>query len=138
MSGLQRDHTVNEGWTNHEGYNDGTAGAAINNIMRQQRRQTQPTPTKKPPTSLGGTTFIQVEHKGAATTKPKPKSTAPTAPANQKTPEQALLKMARTLFTICMMICRMQGFTIEAITLQDKESKTAWNKSDLEAPQSKK
>lgn len=135
MSGLQRDHTVNEGWTNHEGYNDSTAGAAINNIMRQQRKQTPSAPTKKPPTSLGGTTFIQVEHKGAV---PKPKPKQQPQPPKQKTPEQALLKMARTLFTICTMICRMQGFTIEAITLQDKESKTAWSKSDLEAPQPKK
>ena len=137
MSGLQRDHTVNEGWTNHEGYNDGTAGAALNNIMRQQRRQTPPTPTKKPSTSLGGTTFIQVEHKGVVTTKPKPKATAPSAQPTQKTPEQVHLKTARTLFTVCTMICRMQGFTIEAITLQDKESKMAWKKSDLEAPQKK-
>jgi len=135
MSGLQRDHTVNEGWTNHEGYNDSTAGAAINNIMRQQRKQTPPAPTKKPSTSLGGTTFIQVEHKGAV---PKPKPKQQPQPPKQKTPEQALLKMARTLFTICTMICRMQGFTIEAITLQDKESKTVWSKSDLEAPQPKK
>lgn len=135
MGGLQRDHTVNEGWTNHEGYSDGTAGAAINNIMRQQRRQNPPAPTKKPIVSHGGTKFIQVEHRGAAQ-KTKPKA-AP-APPKAKTPEQALLKMARTLFTICTMICRMQGFTIEAITLQDKESKTAWSKSDLEAPQPKK
>ena len=28
MSGLQRDHSVNENWTNGSGYNDGTAGAA--------------------------------------------------------------------------------------------------------------
>ena len=34
MSGLQRDHSVNENWTNGSGYNDGTAGAALNNIMR--------------------------------------------------------------------------------------------------------
>ena len=135
MSGLQRDHTVNEGWTNHEGYNDSTAGAAINNIMRQQRKQTPPAPIKKPPTSLGGTTFIQVEHKGAV---PKPKPKQQPQPPKQKTSEQALLKMARTLFTVCTMICRMQGFTIEAITLQDKESKAAWSKSDLEAPQPKK
>ena len=134
MSGLQRDHSVNENWTNHEGYNDGTAGAAINNVLRQQRKQMPPTPTKKPPSSLGGTQFIQVEHKGA-TSKPKPKQ--PSAPAKQKTPEQALLKMARTLFTICTMICRMQGYTIEAITLQDKETKTAWTKAELEAPQPK-
>jgi len=137
MSGLQRDHSVNENWTNHEGYNDGTAGAAINNILRQQRKQTPPAPTKKPPTSLGGTTFMQVEHKGAATTKPKQKATAPSAQPTQKTPEQVHLKTARTLFTVCTMICRMQGFTIEAITLQDKESKMAWKKSDLEAPQKK-
>ena len=45
--------------------------------------------------------------------------------------------MARTLFTICTMICRMQGYTIEAITLQDKETKTAWTKAELEAPQPK-
>ena len=134
MSGLQRDHSVNENWTNHEGYNDGTAGAAINNVMRQQRKQMPPTTTKKPPSSLGGTQFIQVEHKCTAT-KPKPKQ--PSAPAKQKTPEQALLKMARTLFTICTMICRMQGYTIEAITLQDKETKTAWTKAELEAPQPK-
>ena len=132
MSGLQRDHSVNENWTNHEGYNDGTAGAAINNVLRQQRKQMPPTQTKKPPSSLGGTKFIQVEHKGAV-----PKSKQPSAPAKQKTPEQALLKMARTLFTICTMICRMQGYTIEAITLQDKETKTAWTKAELEAPQPK-
>lgn len=28
MSGLQRDHSVNENWTNGSGYNDGTAEAA--------------------------------------------------------------------------------------------------------------
>lgn len=39
MSWLQRDHSVNENWTNSSGYNDGTAGAALNNIMRQQRQE---------------------------------------------------------------------------------------------------
>jgi len=133
MSGLQRDHTVNESWTNHEGYNDGTAGAAINNIMRQSRKApAPPAPTKKLPDKLGGTTFIQVEHK-AARAKPKQTQAAP----KPKPHDQALLKMARTLFTICTMICRMQGFTIEAITLHDKASGTSWVKSELEAPQQK-
>ena len=131
MSGLQRDHSVNEIWTNHDGYNDGTAGTALNNIMYQQRKKSPPTPTKKPPDSLGGTKFIQVAHKGAA---PKPKQKAAPSPPKVKTPEQLLLKTARTLFTICTMICRMQGFTIEAITLQDKDSKTTWTKAELEAP----
>lgn len=133
MSGLQRDHTYNEGWTNHEGYNDGTAGAALNNIMRQQRKAAPPAPTKKPPDSLEGTRFIQVEHKGTPP-KPKPKAKQPPTPPKQKAPEQVLLKTARTLYTICTMICRLQGFTIEAITLHDKESGGTWVKSDLDAP----
>lgn len=129
MSGLQRDHSVNEDWTNHEGYNDGTAGAALNNIMRQQRKSQIPASPKKPPGSLGGTALIQVECKSSAS-----KTKSAQMPPNTKTPEQILLRTARTLFTICTMICRLQGFTIEAITLQDKGSKTTWSKADHEAP----
>ena len=131
MSGLQRDHSVNENWTNHEGYNDGTAGAAINNVMRQQRKPPVPVkPTKKPQTSDGCTSYIQVPHKGTA---PKPKQVQP--PAKQKTPEEVALKMVRTVYTIMQMVAKLQGYTIEAITLHDKANQRDYHKSDLDAPQ---
>lgn len=127
MSGLQRDHSVNENWTNHEGYNDGTAGAAISNVMRQQRQPPAPIkPTKKPPTSDGGTTYIQVPHKGV-----KPKQ-APIA--KQKSHDEVALKAVRTVYTIMQMIAKLQGLTINAITLHDKANQRDYNKSDLDAP----
>ena len=131
MSGLQRDHSVNENWTNHEGYNDGTAGAAISNVMRQQRQPPATIkPTKKPPISDGGTTYIQVPHKGAAQ-KSKPKQ-APAA--KQKNPDEAALKAVRTVYTIMQMIAKLQGLTINAITLHDKANQRDYNKGDLDAP----
>lgn len=127
MSGLQRDHSVNENWTNHEGYNDGTAGAAISNVMRQQRHPPTPIkPTKKPPTSDGSTTYIQVTHKNA---KPKQALTA-----KQKSPDEVALKAVRTVYTIMQMIAKLQGLTINAITLHDKANQRDYNKSDLDAP----
>ena len=133
MSGLQRDHSVNENWTNHEGYNDGTAGAAITNVLRQQRQPQEPVKmTKKPPTSDNGTRYIQVAHKGAIP-KPKPKQ-APQTP-KQKTPDEVTLKAVRTIYTIMQMIAKLQGLTINAITLQDKANQREYNKSDLDAPQ---
>lgn len=134
MSGLQRDHTTNGIWTNHEGYNDSTAGAAIKNVMREQSNQAaRQAPTKKPKQKLEGTRLIQVTPKDGAHVQ-KPKHPSPSV-ADVNNP--AMLKMARTLFTICTMICRMQNFTIDAITIRDKGSGAIWNKTDLEAPQPK-
>ena len=116
-----------------EGYNDGTAGAAINNVMRQQRLSPKPIQmTKKPPTSDEGTKYIQVPHKGAMQ-KPKTKQAQP-AP-KQKTPAEIALKAVRTVYTIMQMIAKLQGLTINAITLQDKANQREYNKSDLDAPQ---
>ena len=126
MSGLQRDHTVNSNWTNNEGYNDGTAGAAMNNIMRQQAKPPKPVLHKKPVTQDGETTYIQVEHKPKA----KPAAQRP----KQKTPDEQALRMARTVYTVVQMICRLQGLTVEAITLEDKANGRRWVKGDLEAP----
>ena len=133
MSGLQRDHTVNGDWTNHEGYNDGTAGAALNNIMRQQARRTVTIVQTKPPVRQdGGTTYIQVPHTSKAE-KPKPKA-APQPPPRQKTPDELALKTARTVYTVIQMVARLQGLSMEAITLRDKPNAREWTKVELEAP----
>ena len=132
MSGLQRDHTVNRNWTNSEGYYDGTAGAALNNIMREQTRKPAPAPSKPPVTRDGETRYIQVTPRNAEAAKAKAK--APPQPPKQKTPDEAALKVARTVYTIIQMVAKLQGLTVEAITLQNKASGRAWSKADLDAP----
>lgn len=131
MNGIQRDHIVNGDWTNSEGYNDGTAGAALNNIMRDQARRPDPPPTKKPVTRDGVTKYIQVQPRGA------PGNRNPMQPAQavrQKTPDETALKAARTVFTIIQMVAKLQGLTVEEITLRDKAGEREWSKPDLEAP----
>lgn len=121
MSGLQRDHSVNESWTNGSGYNDGTAGAALNNIMRQQRS-----------TSVRS---VQVEHYKTAPpapAKPKVKSTS----AAQKSPDALELKSVRTVYVVFAAIASMQGLSIDAITLRSKASGRTYEKCEL-APQPK-
>ena len=123
MSGLQRDHSVNESWTNGSGYNDGTAGAALNNIMRQQRS-----------TSVRS---VQVEHYKTAPpapAKPKVKSTS----AVQKSPDALELKSVRTVYVIFAAIASMQGLCIDAITLRSKASGRTYEKSELAPPPKQK
>lgn len=126
MSGLQRDHSVNENWTNGSGYNDGTAGAAINNIMRQQRQERG--------TSVRS---VQVEHYKTAPpvpAKPKVKST----PAAQKSPDALELKSVRTVYVIFAAIASMQGLSIDAIALRSKASGRTYEKCELAPPPKQK
>ena len=123
MSGLQRDHSVNESWTNGSGYNDGTAGAALNNIMRQQRS-----------TSVRS---VQVEHYKTdppAPAQPKVKSTS----AAQKSPDALELKSVRTVYVIFAAIASMQGLSIDAIALRSKASGRTYEKCELAPPPKQK
>ena len=123
MSRLQRDHSVNESWTNGSGYNDGTAGAALNNIMRQQRS-----------TSVRS---VQVEHYKTAPpapAKPKVKSTS----AAQKSPDALELKSVRTVYVIFAAIASMQGLSIDAIALRSKASGRTYEKCELAPPPKQK
>ena len=123
MSGLQRDHSVNESWTNGSGYNDGTAGAALNNIMRQQRG-----------TSVRS---VQVEHYKTAPPAPAKPKAKPTPPA-QKSPEDIELKSVRTVYVIFAAIASMQGLSIDSIALRSKSSGRTYEKSELAPPPKKK
>lgn len=123
MSRLQRDHSVNESWTNGSGYNDGTAGAALNNIMRQQRS-----------TSVRS---VQVEHYKTAPPAPAKPKAKPTLPA-QKLPDELELKSVRTVYVVFAAIASMQGLSIDAITLRSKASGRTYEKSELAPPPKKK
>ena len=126
MSRLQRDHSVNENWTNGSGYNDGTAGAALNNIMRQQRQERS--------TSVRS---VQVEHYKTAPPAPAKPKAKPTPPA-QKSPEDIELKSVRTVYVIFAAIASMQGLCIDAITLRSKASRRTYEKSELAPPPKQK
>ena len=123
MSWLQRDHSVNENWTNSSGYNDGTAGAALNNIMRQQRS-----------TSVRS---VQVEHYKTAPPAPAKPKAKPTLPA-QKPPDELELKSVRTVYVVFAAIASMQGLSIDAITLRSKSSGRTYEKSELTPPPKEK
>lgn len=126
MSRLQRDHSVNENWTNSSGYNDGTAGAALNNIMRQQRQE-QGTSVRS----------VQVEHYKTAPpapAKPNVKSTS----AAQKSPDALELKSVRTVYVIFAAIASMQGLSIDAIALRSKASGRTYEKCELAPPPKQK
>lgn len=129
MSWLQRDHSVNENWTNGSGYNDGTAGAALNNIMRQQRQQRQERGTS--------VHSVQVEHYKTAPpapAKPKAKQTLHA----QKTPDELELKSMRTVYVVFAAIASMQGLNIDAISLRSKSSGRTYDKDELTPPPKKK
>ena len=126
MSGLQRDHSVNENWTNGSGYNDGTAGAALNNIMRQQRQQRS--------TSVRS---VQVEHYKTAPSAPAKPNVKPTLPA-QKSPDALEMKSVRTVYVILAAIASMQGLSIDAIALRSKASGRTYEKCELAPPPKKK
>ena len=126
MSGLQRDHSVNENWTNGSGYNDGTAGAALNNIMRQQRQQRS--------TSVRS---VQVEHYKTdppAPARPKEKPTLPV----QKSPDELERKSVRTVYVVFAAIASMQGLSIDAIALRSKASGRTYEKCELAPPPKQK
>ena len=123
MSVLQRDHSVNENWTNGSGYNDGTAGAALNNIMRQQRS-----------TSVRS---VQVEHYKTAPPAPAKPKAIPTLPV-QKPHDELELKSVRTVYVVFAAIASMQGLCIDAITLRSKASGRTYEKSELAPPPKKK
>ena len=126
MSGLQRDHSVNENWTNGSGYNDGTAGAALNNIMRQQRQERS--------TSVRS---VQVEHYKTAPPAPAKPKAIPTLPVQK--PHDALeLKSVRTVYVIFAAIASMQGLSIDAIALRSKASGRTYEKCELAPPPKKK
>lgn len=126
MSGLQRDHSVNENWTNGSGYNDGTAGAALNNIMRQQRQERS--------TSVRS---VQVEHYKTAPSAPAKPNVKPTLPA-QKSPDALELKSVRTVYVIFAAIASMQGLSIDAIALRSKASGRTYEKCELVPPPKQK
>lgn len=126
MSWLQRDHSVNENWTNSSGYNDGTAGAAINNIMRHQRQERS--------TSVRS---VQVEHYKTAPPAPAKPKAKPTLPA-QKSPDELELKSVRTVYVVFAAIASMQGLNIDSITLRSKASGRTYEKSELTPPPKKK
>ena len=123
MSGLQRDHSVNESWTNCSGYNDGTAGAALNNIMRQQRS-----------TSVRS---VQVEHYKTAPPAPAKPKAIPTLPV-QKPHDELELKSVRTAYVVFAAIASMQGLCIDAIALRSKASGRTYEKCELAPPPKKK
>ena len=126
MSWLQRDHSVNESWTNGSGYNDGTAGAALNNIMRQQRQERG--------TSVRS---VQVEHYKTAPPAPAKPNVKPTLPA-QKSPDALELKSVRTVYVIFAAIASMQGLSIDAIALRSKASGRTYEKCELAPPPKQK
>ena len=126
MSGLQRDHSVNENWTNGSGYNDGTAGAALNNIMRQQRQERS--------TSVRS---VQVEHYKTAPPAPAKPKAIPTLPV-QKSPDALELKSVRTVYVVFAAIASMQGLCIDAIALRSKASGRTYEKCELAPPPKKK
>ena len=126
MSGLQRDHSVNENWTNGSGYNDGTAGAALNNIMRQQRQERS--------TSVRS---VQVEHYKTAPPAPAKPKAIPTLPV-QKPPDALELKSVRTVYVIFAAIASMQGLSIDAIALRSKASGRTYEKCELVPPPKQK
>ena len=126
MSGLQRDHSVNESWTNGSGYNDGTAGAALNNIMRQQRQERG--------TSVRS---VQVEHYKTAPPAPAKPKAIPTLPV-QKPPDELELKSVRTVYVVFAAIASMQGLSIDSIALRSKSSGRTYEKSELAPPPKKK
>lgn len=126
MRGLQRDHSVNENWTNGSGYNDGTAGAALNNIMRQQRQERG--------TSVRS---VQVEHYKTAPPAPAKPNAKPTLPA-QKPHDELELKSVRTVYVVFAAIASMQGLCIDKITLRSKASGRTYEKSELAPPPKKK
>lgn len=129
MSWLQRDHSVNENWTNGSGYNDGTAGAALNNIMRQQRQERQQHGTS--------VRSVQVEHyKTAPPASANPKA-KPTLPV-QKSHDELELKSVRTVYVIFAAIASMQGLSIDSISLRSKSSGRTYEKSELAPPPKKK
>ena len=123
MSRLQRDHSVNESWTNCSGYNDGTAGAALNNIMRQQRS-----------TSVRS---VQVEHYKTAPPAPAKPKAIPTLPV-QKPHDELELKSVRTAYVVFAAIASMQGLCIDAIALRSKASGRTYEKCELAPPPKKK
>ena len=121
--GLQRDTTQHGMWTNSEGYSDGTAGAALNNIMREKMRtQPQTHPIKK-----DGTRLISVMH-------PKPKKPQP---VSTKSEDELLLKAARTIFTIIQQVAQLKGMAVTDLKLQDKGTKREWSIQELTAPNPK-
>lgn len=126
MSWLQRDHSVNENWTNGSGYNDGTAGAALNNIMRQQRQERG--------TSVRS---VQVEHYKTAQPAPANPKAKPTLPV-QKSHDELELKSMRTVYVVFAAIASMQGLCIDSITLRSKASGRTYEKSELAPPPKKK
>ena len=123
MSGLQRDHSVNENWTNGSGYNDGTAGAALNNIMRQQRS-----------TSVRS---VQVEHYKTDPPAPARPKAKPTLPV-QKSPDELERKSVRTVYVVFAAIASMQGLSIDAIALRSKASGRTYEKCELAPPPKQK
>lgn len=126
MSGLQRDHSVNENWTNGSGYNDGTAGAALNNIMRQQRQQRS--------TSVRS---VQVEHYKTDPPAPARPKAKPTLPV-QKSPDELERKSVRTVYVVFAAIASMQGLSIDAIALRSKASGRTYEKCELAPPPKQK
>ena len=126
MSGLQRDHSVNENWTNGRGYNDGTAGAALNNIMRQQRQQRS--------TSVRS---VQVEHYKTDPPAPARPKAKPTLPV-QKSPDELERKSVRTVYVVFAAIASMQGLSIDAIALRSKASGRTYEKCELAPPPKQK
>lgn len=128
MSWLQRDHSVNENWTNGSGYNDGTAGAALNNIMRQQRQQRQECGTS--------VRSVQVEHYKTDPPAPARPKAKPTLPA-QKSPDELELKIVRTVYVVFAAIASMQGLSIDGIALRSKTSGRTYEKSELAPPPKK-
>lgn len=126
MSWLQRDHSANENWTNSSGYNDGTAGAALNNIMRLQRQERSTNARS-----------VQVEHYKTAPPAPANPKAKPTLPA-QKSPDELELKSVRTVYVVFAAIASMQGLCIDVITLRSKASGRTYDKSELVPPPKKK
>ena len=126
MSRLQRDHSVNENWTNGSVYNDGTAGAALNNIMRQQRQERS--------TSVRS---VQVEHYKTAPPAPAKPKAIPTLPV-QKPPDELELKSVRTVYVVFAAIASMQGLCIDGIALRSKASGRTYEKCELAPPPKQK
>jgi hypothetical protein len=126
--GLQRDTKFSNAWTNGEGYCDRTAGAALNNIMRERKNtENQLAPRQK----KGDTTeYISVVH-------PKPKKESKKQP-NQTIDAEAQLKCARTVFTICQQVAQLQKMAIVDIVLRDKATNQTWRMGELTAPPPKK
>ena len=127
MMAQQRDVEYNSDWVNHEGYNDSTAGQALNRIMYQQQR--------KPQSTAAPVRRTEVWRAPETTALPKE---LPPLPTQQKS--DADLKRARSVYNVFGQILALCGFTLTDISIKDKLTGHLFTRDEMQPPlpQSKK